>query len=541
MNKWLRYVAQLTALAAVYILAARVGLALDAASGFAALVWPATGIALAAILLGGYRLAPGIFVGALIASLLSGSSPWVAAAIGVGNTLEAVAGTYLLRRIPGFDPRLTRVVDVLGFLFFGAVLSTMVSATIGVAALDAAGVVSAGQVGATWRVWWVGDLVGATQVAPLFLAWTRRARRPMALRDVAELAGAVAAGVVGCIFVFGGDPAQQRPLVQTYLVFPPMIWATLRFGIRGAVTGSFVGSIIAIWGTVTGHGPLATTPIHVGLFALQTFLGIAGSTFLLLGASVTERRRAEYQLRLAQAAAHEANRAKSEFLAVVSHELRTPLNAIAGYVELLQLGITGPTTDRQRDALQRIERNERHLLGLIDDLLSFARLEAGRLEMNMSAVSVRAVLDHVEAMIGPELRRRRHTFDYVPPDASVAVHADPEKLGQVVLNLLSNAAKFTPDGGRVELSTESDGAVVRLRVRDTGIGIPADQLERVFEPFVQVDRGQARRFPGAGLGLSIVRDLTRAMGGEVRLESRAGEGTTVTVALACAGESPPED
>jgi signal transduction histidine kinase len=326
-------------------------------------------------------------------------------------------------------------------------------------------------------------------------------------------------------------PTPTGKFAQAYLFFPLLIWAALRFGQRGAVSTAFVVSVIAVWGTALGHGPFVRPALHESLIALQTFMGIAAGTFMVLGASISERRRAEAEMRHAHAHAAEANRAKAEFLAVMSHELRTPLNAISGYVDLMSLGVDGELTEKQRTSLSRIQLNQQHLLSLIDDVLSFARIEAGKLNFEIQRVLIHDVIESLEAIIQPELQRRDLTFSCDPCDRTLAVRADPEKLRQVLLNFLANAMKFTPQGGRIRVGADRYQDLVRISVSDTGVGIPSDQVEHVFEPFFQVERGPTRRYQGIGLGLAIARDLAHAMDSEVRVESEVGKGTTVSVLL----------
>src|SRR3712207_6533440 len=177
-----------------------------------------------------------------------------------------------------------------------------------------------------------------------------------------------------------------------------------------------------------------------------------------------------------------------QFLAVMSHELRTPLNAIAGYADLLALGVRGPVSPAQREDLDRIRRSQRHLLSLINDVLNFAKLEAGHVQLQLGPVSLGAVAGEVEARVSPQLRARGHVLDAPACDPDVSARADEEKVRQILLNLLSNAIKFTPPGGRIALECGRQGDRALVRVRDTGAGIPADKLERIFEPFRSEER-----------------------------------------------------
>jgi signal transduction histidine kinase len=526
------YLGQVAAVAALYILAALAGLRFDAVSGFASLVWPPTGIALAAVLLAGRRIWPGIFIGALIANLLTGAPVVAAAGIATGNTLEAIVGAYALSRVPGFRLSLDGLRDVLALIVLAAALSTMISATIGVASLYSAGMVQQPKLAETWRTWWVGDAIGALLVAPAILVWAKRPRVHPSARRLGEATVLTLSVVAASVFVFLGPiTSGGGPLSQAYVFFPLLMWAGIRFGQRGSVTATVVVSAIAVVGTVLGRGPFIQPTIHESLLALQTFMGITAATFLVLGASVSERERYEEDLRSARDIASAANRAKAEFLAVMSHELRTPLNAIAGYADILSLGVPGPLTGMQNDAVSRIRSNQRHLLSLIDDVLSFAKIEAGNTAITCVPVLVCEALDSLEPILRPDLVRHELTFVWNGCDPTLSVRADPVKLRQILLNVLGNAIKFTPSHGRIELSARRNADKVSILVSDTGIGIPPDTIDRVFEPFFQVDSGTTREYPGVGLGLAISRDFARAMGGDITVESDLGKGSAVTIEL----------
>jgi signal transduction histidine kinase len=243
--------------------------------------------------------------------------------------------------------------------------------------------------------------------------------------------------------------------------------------------------------------------------------------------------------RTARAEAESASRAKSEFLAVMSHELRTPLNAIGGHVQLLEMGIHGSVVEAQRTALQRIERSQRHLLSLINDILNLTRIEGRRLEYALEDVALEPVLSDVKATILP--LAAQHQFSIVRDTSirklggnALSVRADRDKLQQILLNLLSNSLKFTPAGGRITIATGLSAHTQHsafVEVADTGIGISPDKLETIFQPFVQLSARPEGRPQGIGLGLSISRELARGMGGDLTARSDVGLGATFRLTL----------
>ena len=270
---------------------------------------------------------------------------------------------------------------------------------------------------------------------------------------------------------------------------------------------------------------------------------------------VTDRKEAEEKSRqlerekAARAQAEAANQAKSDFLAVMSHELRTPLNAVIGYAELLDLGVAGPLVPEQRQQLGRIVASGRHLLGLVNELLDLAKVEAGRLSVEHVPTSASDVLDAAVVLAQPQAEARGLTL-MTPPEhgTDICFVGDRERALQIVANLLSNAVKFTEPGGTIRLEvTEGETPPdsrhllastrwVALRVHDTGIGIGPDHIERVFSPFVQAEQGHTRRSDGTGLGLTISRRLARMMRGDVTVSSERGKGSTFTLWLPSAEE-----
>ena len=293
-----RFAARAALLAAVYAGAAWLGLQIHAVNGFASLVWPATGIALAALLSGGSRYWPAIAAGAFAANLLAGAPLAAAAGIAVGNTLEAIFGAWALSRIPGFDSSLRRVTDVVGFIVLAGVFGTMISATVGTTSLLLTGTLRAAGFSITWRDWWLGDLVGALVVAPLLLTLRSGPRRRDA-KTLLETAALVLSVVGASLFLF-----YESSDLSVSLLSPLLVWAALRFERRGAARATFVISAIAVMATMQGLGPFARAGVEEDLFALQSFMALTAGTFLVLGAAVAERRRSEEDRRAAEREVH---------------------------------------------------------------------------------------------------------------------------------------------------------------------------------------------------------------------------------------------
>ncbi|HET9684422.1 MAG TPA: PAS domain-containing protein [Gemmatimonadaceae bacterium] len=371
------------------------------------------------------------------------------------------------------------------------------------------------------------------------------ARRDLeAARDAAEAehqrSSAVLASIADAFYLLDHDwrftyvNDAAEPLLKTtrdkllghtlWEMFPGVIGSPFEGPYREAMATGRVTSAEAYFPPLDTYFDVRTYPWTGGLMV----------HFRDIGQRKRDEAEREHLLELAEEARREAeaaNRAKSEFLAVMSHELRTPLNAIGGYAELMELGIRGPITPEQRADLARIQQSQRHLLGLINGVLNYARVEAGAVHYAVSDVTLEDVLSTCEALVMPQVRTQGLTLEREPCDPSLRVRADAEKLQQVLLNLLSNAVKFTEPGGEVRVRCEAADKTVRIEVRDTGIGIATEQLSRVFEPFVQVDAKLTRTREGTGLGLAISRDLARGMGGDITATSDPGKGSTFVLEL----------
>jgi signal transduction histidine kinase len=240
--------------------------------------------------------------------------------------------------------------------------------------------------------------------------------------------------------------------------------------------------------------------------------------------------KARNEAELARAEAERANNSKTDFLAVMSHELRTPLTAIMGYEELLSDGITGPVTELQRQQLGRINASARHLLGLIDEILTFARVDIGRERVRWESMSVNHTIADAAALVEPMAAAKSIDFIVDLLEEDQAIQTDGTKLRQMLVNLLSNGIKFT-ENGEVRVGCLVNNGMLELKIADTGVGISAENIEEVFEPFWQAEQTATRKTGGTGLGLSVTRKLARLLGGDVTVASKLGAGTTFLLTL----------
>lgn len=392
----------------------------------------------------------------------------------------------------------------------------------------------------------------------LLLVQVRRAGggRPSELFAAAVLATGFVAAVgyaydVASLYRLEGSLAMSLGTALCFVILAVGVLALRpRGGVVSLITGSDASGVFlrrllpAVVLVPLGLGWLWSMAARMALFrpesGIALFVVASSAVFsvvVLVSASTVRSLDSlrEESLRRAEAAraeAETANRAKADFLATMSHELRTPLNAIIGYTDLLDMELRGPLTDVQREDMRRIRRSSQYLLGLINDMLNFARLEAGRVEIASRDVQLHGILAGMEALIAPQLDSRSLRYEYRPCRDAWRVMADPERLEQILVNLLTNACKFTEPGGMISLVCELRAREVLVHVRDTGRGIRPEKLATIFDPFVQVDRELIRESQqGVGLGLAISRDLARAMNGDLTARSTPGEGSTFTIHL----------
>jgi signal transduction histidine kinase len=517
-------------LAAAYFVAGKFGLSLALVNTSTTAVWPPTGIALAAVMLLRPRISPGIAIGAFLVNLTTTNEPFSSAGIAVGNTLEALIGARLVNAFANGSRAFERPQDVLKFAVLAALLSTVVSATIGTISLRLGGLAGPENIEAIWFTWWLGDASGALVVAPALVTWARTEMRELRARVFERALLAAAVVVTGLLLFGGGEPLSVNRAPIAFLSFPVFIWAAYRFGPRETTAAALVLAVIADWGTLHGFGPFARDDQNESLLLLQAFLGVAAVTSETLAAAELDRQRAATTIRITEQrlreVAEEAARVREEFLSIATHELRTPLTSLRGFLQLAQRSLDRGQTDRVRSAFQSALRQSDRLAALVGQLLDAAQVQAGALVTTPEPTNISELVARVvEAeRVGTESHRW-----VVQIEPRLGGNVDPVRFEQVVVNLLDNAVKFTPAGGTVSVRLAGSDSNVRLDVTDQGVGIAPDRIGRIFERFYRAhnDRGLG----GLGLGLYITRQIVEGHGGKIAVSSEAGRGTTFTVTI----------
>jgi signal transduction histidine kinase len=489
-------------LALAYFVAGKAGLRLAFLQPSATPVWPPTGIAVAALLVLGRRAWPGVFLGAFLVNATTAGNIGTSLAIASGNTLEALCAAWLLNRFAGGTRVFDRAQDVFKFALIGAG-STAVSPTIGVTSLVLGGFADWENYDRVWITWWLGDLTGYLVFAPLVLLWWVGPRREWNTKQKMEAWALLLSLVVVGLSVFGGwfvGFVNNYPLA--FVCGPIILWTAFRFGQLETITEIFVLAGIALWGTLKHYGPFQLPTDNQSLLALQSWAGVLTMTSMTLAAAMTERRRIEAELEQQKAAVESANRTKDNFLAMLSHELRTPLTPVVSFLDLLEAEPGKSETVGM--ALAAIRRNIELEGRLIDDLLDLTRIAKGKLKLELKPLDAHEAIAHVVEMCQAEAAEKRLRVELDLRAADSWVEADAAKFAQIIWNLLKNGIKFTPDAGKIRISTANDKrGRLTIAIRDNGIGIEPEVIGRVFNAFEQASQSVKKHNGGLGLGLAI--------------------------------------
>jgi signal transduction histidine kinase/CheY-like chemotaxis protein len=552
-----RYALELLATGLVYFVFAKIGLVLASIHPSASPIWPPTGLALAAVMLWGFRVWPAIFAGAWLANATTAGSVSTSAAIALGNTLESVVGGYLIRRWSGGIGTFDNPAGVAKFALIVLLVATPISATIGVGSLSLAGYADGTRIASTWLTWWLGDLAGALVVTPVIVLWAQSAARfppPQELRETAAvLIAAVAVGLLAFSPLIDQTPARD-PL--GFLAVIPLMWAALRCGQRDTATVALVLSGFALWGAMSGEGPFVRSNLNDSLLVLIMYMISTTVPTLALSANSAVHKRTERSLREVHArldrtvqertsalqetreALHQAQKmeALGQLTGGIAHDFNNILTVIINSIASARTSDQDAKTGRRLDRALQAARNG---ASLVKQMLVFAR----RHPLQVQAADINEIVISALAMFTRSRPESIEIYIDLAPDLRWAT-ADVTQVQTAILNLAVNARDAMPSGGRLTVATRNlprgaqlradlpPGEYVCIAVTDTGEGMSSDVLARALEPFFTTkDIGK-----GTGLGLSMVYSTMRQMGGDIEIDSRQGEGTTVRLIFPVAAQ-----
>lgn len=531
------YAGDLVAIGAIYFALAKGGLALASIHPSATPIWPPTGVALAAVLLRGYRIWPAIFAAAMVANATTAGSVATSIAIATGNSLEAVVGAYLINRWSGGCNTFSTPNSVAKFALICVVIATPISASIGLTSLATVGYIEPKNLADAWITWWLGDATGALVIVPVIVLWAAGHHYAISRNEFLETVGVLATAAVVGLIAFS-PLIEQTPGRDPlgFLAILPMLWAALRRGPRDTATVALVLAGTTIWGTLMGGGPFTNGDINSSFLLVLMFLISITVPSLLLSADVEVRKKAEESLRHAQIELERkvaertqelelANAAKSRFLAMASHDLRQPLHALGMFVAQLRTPLN--SVERTK-TIERVDAARKEMDEMFNSLLDISRLDAGMLTPKITEFPIAHLLQKLEMTFnqaarekGLQLRIRR---------SNALVRSDAMLLERILLNLVSNAVRYTLRG-RIIVGCRRRGETLRIEVWDTGPGIPEDQKQNIFGEFFQVPAQERSRSGGLGLGLAIVDRLRRLLNHQIDLASRVGRGSRFAIEL----------
>jgi signal transduction histidine kinase/CheY-like chemotaxis protein len=518
------YIFEIAIVAFVYFWLVKFGLTLASVHPSASAVWPATGFALAILLLRGCRIWPAIFLGAWLGNISSIGSIYTASAIALGNSIEAIVGASLTNRWSGGVRTLTTPAGIVKFALISTA-ATGISPAIGVSSLSFGGYAEWARFGSIFTTWWLGDLAGALMVAPVIVLWSKGLpTRAQASETIAIFFVSAAIGLIAFSPIVD-QTVSRAPLA--FLAFVPLVWSALRGNPHDTTLAAFILSAFAVWGTSAGGGPFSWAGFDDSFVLLITFIVSAAIPSLMLSTmaaqlqdshSTLERKVAErtHQLEL-------ANLAKSRLIAVASHDLRQPLHALRLFVAQLR---ERPDDTQQNRIIEQIDTAVDSMNELFNNLLDISKLDSGVLVPNIFEFPIASVFRKIKNTFVGVAREKRLSFRIISSDAWV--RSDPILLERILLNLVSNAVRYTREGG-VVLGCRKRGERLHIEIWDTGPGIPENERQRIFGEFYRLPDRQRDDHTGLGLGLAIVQRLCGLLHHSVELSSVVDKGSVFRV------------
>jgi signal transduction histidine kinase len=504
------YAATLVALTGVYFAAGRLGLAVAYVHPSASPVWPPSGIALAAVLLLGLRVWPGIFAGAFLVNLTTAVGFASSLGIACGNTLEAVAGGFLVARFARGPEAFERPQDVIKFVVLAGLLATALSATIGTGVLALGGSVAAPEVGPVWLTWWLGDASGALVVAPALILWISGEPFACGRAQLLEAVGFLVTLVAVAAIAFGVSPDPLR-----FLCLPLTIWTAFRFGTRGTAMAVLMLSGFAVWGVLRNLGVLPSEEANRALLLLQVFMGVIALAGMTLAAAVAERRRALEALETQARDLARSNAELEDFAHVVSHDLKAPLRGISSLSAWLAEDCKDVLPGESARQLRQLESRTKRMAQLIDGVLTYSSVARSR--PRRERVDSGTVVSEVIDTLAPTKVPIR------VEGALPGVRYDRTQLVQVFQNLITNALQHMGrEDGEIVVSCRERHEAFEFSVSDDGVGIDERHAERIFQMFQTLHPERET----TGVGLTIAKKIVELHGGKIQMESLPGVGTS---------------
>lgn len=497
----------------IYFLTAKIGLSFDAVSGFATLVWAPTGIALVSLLIFGYELWPGIFLAAFLVNLFAGAPLLVALWIGMGNTLEAVVAVFLLKRFR-FSLAMGSLEDVWKYIFLAVFLSTLISATVGTTSLWLGQVITSANYQKTWLAWLVGDMLGDLVVGAFLLIWFAKKRIEIKWNlKILELILIFSILIICGLAALVGLGVREGSQAQiAYIVTPWLVWLAVRFGGRGATAGILTVAALAVIGSIDGHGVFYRTKLSESLLLAQGFIGVNAITALVLAGLVTEKLDLEKK--------------KNDFISTVSHELKTPVTSIKAYTDLLNQSLIGDK--KLHKYLLNMNEESNRLIKLVNDLLDFNRIAAGKLVLNYEQFFIDELIKSITEDLAYINKDNKIIFKEA---GKLVLEADKQLISQVLINLINNAIKFSPQKSKVTVSLQKKKKWVIASVKDAGIGIDQKDQQNIFNKYFQTETTLDSSVRGLGLGLYICSKIIKKHGGKIWVKSKLNKGSTFYFSL----------
>jgi signal transduction histidine kinase/CheY-like chemotaxis protein len=497
------------------------------------------GISLAAFILEGYVVWPAIMLAALINALLSSASPLFITASVLGNTLQPAFGLFMLRQLK-FDRSFFSLKDMFGIVFT-ALLSTMIVPSFLVGAVLVSHIFYGTQSQTHWTSWWIGGILSALVITPFLIRWIRRSFTPRSSARYIEIGVVFSALTVCSYFLFATTYVSLWGISLIYVLIAMLFWLAFRGGVRFTTFGLFVMTAISLVGALYGHYAPQPGGLNARVFNTEVFDLLLVIFFFVIVSLEEQRTNAQRALMLHANKLQDAldkisvqDEAKNEFIALLGHELRNPLASLLSSVEVLTYAEVSST--EKEDILSSMNDRIRSMAHLLDDIFDMSRITQRKFTLRTEVVNVADVVKRAVLAVAPLMHKQRHAFSIDVPEEGLMLEADPTRLEQIIVNLLHNAAKYTPPGGSIALRVQLEEGAIVLSVADSGIGIVPEMMERIFEPFVQINP-KSNRAGGLGVGLSLTKGLVELHGGRLAVTSEGeGRGSEFTVRLPALSE-----